>query len=280
MNFEFNIFPGSSSMIRLGLCSGACITRDIKGVISAAQTAGLDAIEWAADLHIPAGDPKKAGEAMIATLMAGLTTASFATLYRAGAADDGYERFEALLGTASSLQAPIMRIFTCAENNRGTEKEGLEALASELRRLGDMAAGKGITLCLSMGRGTCLDDYDRAKRLLEETRHDFVRLAWEDLPGSKADKATQALAALGGLAGILVARSAGRDGSARPIAEEEEAWRSRLGAFKLTEADPKMGSFVFLGATREEGEAGEASLKADANTLRALVGEIEPKKKR
>jgi hypothetical protein len=130
-----------------------------------------------------------------------------------------------------------------------------------------------------MGRGTSLDDYDRAQGLLEATRHDFVRLAWEDLPGAKAGKATLALEALGGLAGIVVARSAGRDGVARPIAEEEEAWRSRLGAFKLAEADPKMGSFVFLGAMREEGKTGEDSLTADAVALRALVDEIEPKKK-
>jgi 3-dehydroshikimate dehydratase len=267
-------------MIRLGLCSGACITRDVKGVIAAAHAARLDAVEWAADLHIPAGDLKAAGEAMIATLMAGLTTASFATLYRAGGEDEDYRRFEALLGTAATLQAPIMRIFACANHHQGTEMDKLEAQASELRRLGDQAAGKGITLCLSMGRGTCLDDYDRAQRLLEATRHDFVRLAWEDLPGAKAGKATLALEALGGFAGILVARSAGRDGVARPIAAEEEAWRSRLGAFKLTEADPKMGSFVFLGATREEGKAGEESLAADASALRALIEEIEPKKKR
>jgi 3-dehydroshikimate dehydratase len=127
-------------MIRLGLCSGACITRDIKGVISAAHAAGLDAIEWAADLHIPAGDQKKAGEAMIATLMAGLTTASFATLYQAGAVDEGRKRFEALLGTASGLQAPIMRIFAGADHHQGIEGDKLEALASELRRLGDLAA--------------------------------------------------------------------------------------------------------------------------------------------
>jgi hypothetical protein len=41
-----------------------------------------------------------------------------------------------------------------------------------------------------------------------------------------------------------------------------------------------MGRFVFLGATRAEGNEGTASLAADADALRALVDEIEPKKKR
>jgi len=217
---------------------------------------------------------------MIATLMAGLTTASLATLYRAGGGDEGYKRFDALLGTASTLQAPIMRIFACAEHHPLSDADKLEALASELRRLGDKAAQKGITLCLSMGRGTCLDDYDPARRLVEATRHDFIRLAWEDLPGARPEKATSALEGLGRLAGAFVARCAGRDGAARPIAGEEEVWRSRLRAFKLAEVDPKMGSFVFLGAVREEGKAGEESLAADAGALRAIVEEIEPKKKR
>jgi hypothetical protein len=256
-------------MIRLGLCSGACITRDIHEVIEMAVAAGLDAVEWAADMHIGAGDLKTAGEAMIATLMAGLTTASYATLYRAGSSEDeGYSHFDALLGTASTLQAPNMRIYACAKE--------MDELSSELRGLGDRAAEKGITLCLSMGRGTCLDRYDRAFALVEATRHDFVRLAWEDLPGARPEEATAALESGSRLAALIVARCAGRDGKARSISEAEGAWRSRLRAFKLAEADPKMGSFVLLDAARAEGEAGNESLAADADALRALIAEVAP----
>jgi hypothetical protein len=37
---------------------------------------------------------------------------------------------------------------------------------------------------------------------------------------------------------------------------------------------------LFLGARRAEGKPGEESLAADADALRALVEEIEPKNKR
>lgn len=267
-------------MIRLGLCSGTCITRDMQGVIAAAVAARLDAVEWAADLHVGAGDIKAAEEAMIATLMAGLTTASYATLYQAGGEDEGRARFDALLQTAAALQAPNMRIYAYAEHQALSETERMKALASELRRLGDRAAQKGVTLCLSMGRGTYLDRYDRAQSLVEATGHNFVRLAWEDLPGARAEGATAALEGVGRLAELLVARCAGRDGSAHRISAEAGAWSARLRAFKLAESDPKMGSFVFLGAMREEGKAGAESLAADADALRALVDEIEPRKKR
>jgi len=265
-------------MIRLGLCSGACITRDTKSVIAAASAARLDAVEWAADAHVGVGDLKAAEDAMMATLMAGLTTASYATLYRAGIDDAGYSRFDALLKVASVMQAPAMRLFACGigaipDGKSMGEARALAFIASALSRLGDRAAKAGITLCLSMGRGTLLDGYDRASSVVASVGHDFVRLAWEDLPGSKAGEATAALESAGSFAGLVLARCAGRDGSPRPVAEDESAWRKRLRAFKRAETDPKMGSFVLLGALRPEGRAGDESLAADARTLRALIAE-------
>ncbi len=268
-------------MIRLGLCSGACITRDMKSVISVASAAKLDAVEWAADLHIGPDDIHAAEEAMMATLQAGLTTASYATLYRAGAEGGNFCRFDALLRIASVMQAPIMRIFASGrglwpETKAQGEDKSLAELAAALGRLGDRAAERGITLCLSMGRGTSLDRYDRAARLVAAVDHDFVRLAWEDLPGAAADDATAALESAGRFASAVIARCTGRDGKALLV--EQDAWRDRIMAFKRAEQDPKMSSFLLLGAARVEGAAGEASLAADVRALRALVAEVEPRK--
>jgi hypothetical protein len=265
-------------MIRLGLCSNFCITSDAKGVIAAAVAARLDVIEWASDVHLGAGEHRAAEELMIATLTAGLTTASYSTLYQAGAEDSGFKRFDALLAIAAILQSPLMRIYAFFE--RAAVADRREDLASELKRLGDRAAVKGITLCLSMGRGTGFDGYERATRLVAEAGHEFVRLAWEDLPTARPEDATRALEGLGGKAGLLIARCSSRDGKPRPLAEEAAAWRMRLGAFKRAEKDAKMSSFVLLGAPRDEGEAGRASLAADAQALRELVAELEPLNKK
>jgi hypothetical protein len=263
-------------MIRLGLCSGACITRDINEVIAIASAARLDAVEWAADVHVSAEDLPAAEKAMMSTLMAGLSTASYATLYRAGSEDGSYPRFDALLKVASVMQAPIMRLFAsgCSAPSSlsdGTEEGTLAGLSALLRQLGDRAATRGITLCLSLGRGTIFDGYDRALRLAELVDHDFIRLAWEDLPGAPPKAATAALEGAGRYAGLVIARCAGRDG--RPIAIAEGDWRDRVRALKRAESDPKMSSFVLLGAARPEGNAGEASLAADAQALRKLIAE-------
>jgi 3-dehydroshikimate dehydratase len=266
-------------MIRLGLCSGACITLDTGGVIAIASAAGLDAIEWSADTHIGVDDLKAAESVMMATLMAGLTVASLATLYRAGSEDRDFARFDALLGMASAIQAPIMRIFVYGngspKGSAAPDGSWAEA-ASVLQRLGDRAADKGITLCLSMGRGTALDTYGRAARLVAAVKHDFVRLALEDLPGSSAREATAAFEGAGRLAGLVVARCTGRDGMPRALDAGE--WRERIGAYKKAEADPKMGSFLLLGAARPEGEVGAESLAADVLALRSLISDLEPRK--
>jgi hypothetical protein len=263
-------------MIRLGLCSSACITRNAKEVIAIAAAAGLDAIEWAQDVHIGSGDMHVAEELMITTLTAGLTTASYSTLYRAGAADEGYRHFDALLAVAALLQAPILRIYACCERRSDAQPQRRSELVAELKRLGDRAAKKGITLCISMGRGTGFSNYDLALSLVAEAKHPFVRLAWEDLPEASSAEASAALERVKNEAGIIIARQADRDGKPRTIAADLEAWRYRLASFRSAETEPRIGSFVLLGAQRAEGEAGSASLAADTAALRGLVTELEP----
>jgi len=267
-------------MIRLGLCSGACITRDMGDVIKTAQAAGLDAIEWSAEAHVATGDFATAEATMIATLTAGLTIASYATLYRAGCEDESLARFDTALKTAMTLQSPIMRIYTCASGLIGSALERESELVSRLRSLGDRAAEKGITLCLSMGRGTCIDRYERGLSLVKAAAHDYLRLAWEDLPLTRSGDATAALEDIGPLAGLAIARCIGRDGVLRPVSSDLDAWRSRVKAYKLAGMDPRMGRFVMLGAMRAEGAEGDASLATDAGVLRGMIAELEPPKKR
>jgi hypothetical protein len=263
-------------MVRLGLCSGAYINRDARGVIGAAVAARLDAIEWAADAHIGIGDHKAAERLMMETLSAGLTTASYATLYRVGPDDGELGRFDALLETASILHAPIMRLYAWgnsvdADDSAGSRYKAFSARVSQFQRLGDRAAAKGITLCMSMGRGDCLERYARAIRLVGAIDHEFVKMTWEDLPGATAEDATSALVRLGRHAALIIARCAAKDGKPLPLVPED--WKARIQSFKRCEGDHKMSKFVLLGASRPEDPAGDLSLAADAAALRSLVSE-------
>ena len=267
-------------MLRLGLCSGAYITRDAMGVIGAAVAARLEAIEWAADAHIGIGDRQAAERIMIATLSSGLTTASYSTLYRVGSEEGTTAHFDALLEIASILHAPIMRLYAWGNSVDAIEEangrygsKGFASRVAQFRRLGDRAAAKGITLCMSMGRGKCHDRYDRAVHLVESIDHDFVRVAWEDLPGAEPTEATAALNRAGRSTALLIVRCAARDGKPRDLVKED--WRARIQAYKHCEGNPKMTRFVLLGASRPEGVAGGLILAADASALRGMIAEVE-----
>lgn len=72
-------------MPRLGLCSVTLRHLDVAGVLAAAVEAGLECVEWGADIHVPAGDEAAAARVRAATEEAGLAVASYGSYYRAGA---------------------------------------------------------------------------------------------------------------------------------------------------------------------------------------------------
>lgn len=234
-----------------------------------AKAARLEAMEWAADAHIRPGDAKAAERVMMATLRADMTLSSYASIYRACSEDKELARFKALLATASAMYAPNLRIFA---PEAGPARKGLlgkgseEKTVGELRRLGDAAAARGITVCLSMGKHTMLDAYPAALSLAARTAHPFVRLAWEDLPSEPEEAATSALEEAGGDAALLIARCVDRDGRPRGIDGSAEEWKKRIAAFRRSERDPKMGSFILIGSAPDA-----EGLAAEAAALRAIV---------
>jgi hypothetical protein len=251
-------------MIRLGLCSSAFLASTIDEVISIARDAELDAVEWAADAHIQPGDIKTAERAMMATLRGGLTLSSYASLYKACSENKELKRFEVILKTASALYAPVVRIY-------GPTKELVRSfdtaqIAGELRRLGDFAASFGITICLSLGKHTSVDDYPSALSLATATDHPFIRLAWEDVPSEAPETATKALENASSYAALLIARCIDRSGQAVGIEKSIAEWRKRIALFKQSELDPKMGSFVLIGSAQDQ-----AALKAEVRALREII---------
>lgn len=260
-------------VIRLGLCSGAFLASSADEVVAIAKVARLDAMEWAADAHIRPGDTKSAERVMMATLRADMTLSSYASIYRACSEDKEIAKFKALLATASAMYAPNLRIYAPAAApvrkgllNRGRE----EVIAGELRRLGDTAAARGVTVCLSLGKNTMLEGYAAALSLAARTAHPFIRLALEDLPSATDEAATAAIEEAGVNAALLIARCVDRDGRAIGIEGSSAEWAKRIAAFRRSEQDPKMGSFVLIGSARDA-----EGLAAEAAALRAIVAELE-----
>ena len=76
--------------------------------LSLAKTAGLEAIEWGGDVHVPHGDVALAREVGEATRAAGLEVAAYGSYYRLG---EPAPDFSDVLASAKALGAPIIRIW-------------------------------------------------------------------------------------------------------------------------------------------------------------------------
>jgi 3-dehydroshikimate dehydratase len=264
-------------MIRIGLSSSALLTRSAKDVIAAAKASGIDAIEWAGDLHVAHDDLAAVQSAMMDTLRAGLTTVSYAPLYRVSAESEAGLRFGAVLRAAAILQAPFVRIYIGGPGRRDLAQ--VDKLAAAARRLGDMAARQGLTLCLSFGKGTGMDSYASAGELLAAIAHPFVRLAWEPLQGVSPGDATLALERSSPALGMILAKRPGGGATAEGFADEAGEWRLRLAALRASATAAGTGQFALIGTASDvEGPAGLLpGLARDAAFFRGLGAELEGK---
>ncbi len=94
-----------------GLCSVTVRQLGVEEVARLAAEAGLRAIEWGGDVHVPPGDAGAATRARMATDVAGLVSASYGS-YLLADGDSSAAAITRVLDTAVELGAPHVRIWT------------------------------------------------------------------------------------------------------------------------------------------------------------------------
>jgi len=92
-----------------GLCSVTFRQLDPAQVVMAAVAAGLDGIEWGADVHVPAGDLAAAAAAARVTTDGGLRVASYGSYLFADEASRA--AIGPVLDTAEALGTDLIRVW-------------------------------------------------------------------------------------------------------------------------------------------------------------------------
>jgi 3-dehydroshikimate dehydratase len=157
----------------------------VEQVVAVSAGAGLAAVEWGADVHVPPGDDRVADAARSACASAGIAVASYGSYHRAG--DDAPEDFDAVLATAVRLGAPRIRIWAGAMASREASARQRAAVADAARRAVERAGESGIQVALEYHGGTLTDDPASTLALLESV--DSLRTYWQppqDLPDDAA----------------------------------------------------------------------------------------------
>ncbi len=221
--------------------------------------AGLEAIEWGGDIHVPPQDAENAAAVARLTSEAGLRTASYGSYFRAGYQPQ--EDFLQVLRTAAVLGAPNIRIWAGC---RGNEEETDRArVAVSVRACAEACAAEGRTLSPEFHGGTLTDHYESAVRLAEEVGCGAMRLYWQPNQFRDDEYNLAALrAVLPYLSNIHVFSWKGTDRF--PLAQGERMWRQYIDIARSAPGDHGLFlEFVCDGS--------EEQFARDAETLRGWL---------
>lgn len=166
-------------MLKSGLCSITFRQLTVAQLTALVKKAGLDAIEWGGDVHVPPGDVGAAREALRLTQKAGLEVSSYGSYYRVIDADGNIQPFGPVLESALALGTDTIRIWagTCSSEtiSNTCRKKIVEELYSAL----ELAAAHGVRLALEFHSHTLADSHEAVRALLDEVNHPFLYTYWQ-----------------------------------------------------------------------------------------------------
>jgi 3-dehydroshikimate dehydratase len=199
-----------------GLVSVTFRRLGVDEIVALAAGAGLAAVEWGADVHVPS--PRAARETARRCADAGLAVAAYGSYYRGGPG------FGEVLRTAVALGAPRIRIW--AGRHASASEPDRAAVLADLARAASAAAGEGIEVCLEYHANTLTDTLDSTVDILRAVP--AARPYWQPPVG---ERPAGALAAVEVLRPVTAHVFTWDDAGARlPLAAGEALWRPVLAA--------------------------------------------------
>ncbi|MEI6035132.1 MAG: sugar phosphate isomerase/epimerase [Verrucomicrobiae bacterium] len=164
-------------MLSPGLLSITFRKLSPRDIVALIREAGLRAIEWGGDVHVPPGNPANAREVRQITEDAGLATAAYGSYYRLCTA--GGPDFSEVLEASVALGAPQIRVWAGNKGTFESDDAHFHSIVAEARRLADLAEKAGILLAFEFHGGTVNDTYAASKRLLAACAHPAIATYWQ-----------------------------------------------------------------------------------------------------
>jgi 3-dehydroshikimate dehydratase len=197
-------------------------------VIALCLKAGVGGIEWGGDVHCPHGDVEKAREVGQKTRDAGLVVAAYGSYYRLGGGGRNAPPFDDVLASAVALGAPTIRVWAGVQGSAECPPDVRALVVDDGLRVAELAAKRGITICLEYHANTLTDTSDSARLLMEELDHPNIEFLWQPSDGdSVALSAQRLLEVLPRLRNVHVFQWR-PPLERRPLAEGEAAWVSYI----------------------------------------------------
>lgn len=224
-------------------------------VVDLAAAHGMRAIEWGGDVHVPVGSLDVAASVAARCADAGIAVAAYGSYYRATGS------FEPVLETAVSLGAPRIRVWA------GDSGSSFDAVASDLRRVAELAASAGVEIAVEYHANTVTETLSSALALFAEVP--ALRPYWQPPIGVSSADARAAVAAL--LPRLVTAHvfSWSPTGERLPLAAGAYLWQPILATLAAEPGD----RYALLEFVRDDAPAAFAE---DAATLRGWLSAAGP----
>jgi sugar phosphate isomerase/epimerase len=220
-----------------GLCSVTVRHLGIEEVAKLAAEAGLTAIEWGGDVHVPPGDAAAAKRARVVCAAAGLRCASYGS-YLLADGDGSPDVIATVLDTAVALGAPNVRVWTPFAVEPGSSRTG--EVVDALARVSAEAAARDLAVGLEFHGGTLTATAESVSSLLDAVGAPNLSTYWQppywSADRSPADDAAEIKELATRLSHVHVYEWAGAE-DRRPLTEGKRRWRAVFDALAETETD-------------------------------------------
>ncbi|QNS02367.1 sugar phosphate isomerase/epimerase family protein [Streptomyces xanthii] len=212
---------------RLGLCSVTFRRLPALEVARYAVHAGLEVIEWGADVHAPADDPSTVRAVREISDRYGLMCCSYGSYFRACPGEAA--GFPAVARAAALLGARRIRVWAGGTGSGYVLPDERHGTVRRLREAARIAADHGLTLATEFHGNTLTDTVDSTLRLLDEVDADNFHTYWQPPQDVPDEEALAGLARLGDRVAAVHAFSWWPGNTRRPLAERAGLWTAALG---------------------------------------------------
>lgn len=168
-------------MLKTGICSITFRQFNAAQIAAMVKKAGLDAIEWGGDIHVPPGDMDAASDVCKITQDAGLEISSYGSYYKVLDSEGAAQDFQPVLDSALALETETIRIWPGARSSGDADDQYWNRLVEETRRIAQQAEKRGIRLAFEFHSNTLTDTNESAQRLLQEIDRPNLFLCWQPM---------------------------------------------------------------------------------------------------
>lgn len=252
-------------MIRPGLCSVTFRGLEVERVVDLTADAGLEAIEWAGDAHVPPGDTVAGERARALTEQSGLAVASYGSYLSFEGSDEEFAgQAEAVIVAARALGAPRIRVWAGRTGSADVTAQQRARIVGRIRGFADRAAEHGLEVGLEFHGGTLTDEITSTLELLEEVGRENVRSYWQPHQDMPAPDALETLRVVLARTATIHVFSWWPNHQRHPLAERSELWRD---VFTVLTAEGSDRDALLEFVPEDD----PALLPREAGTLRGLI---------